>query len=121
MQWLPQVGVFLMGMTILGFLAVSALFVPPFWAWFIYLFLLPFFVWLPGMTLHPAVGWAIAGAWLIAFPVLRWWLWSTPTGGQWRELGRGEVVACVDAGVAELVVPAGEPAALGYENRRIIV
>ena len=79
-----QVGVFLMAMVILGFLAVSALLSPPFWAWFIYLFLLPFFVWLPGMTLHPAAGWAISGAWLVAFPALRWWMHRTPSGTRWR-------------------------------------
>ena len=49
----------------LGFLAVAALFSPPLWAWFIYLFLLPFLVWLPGMTLHPAAGWALAAAALL--------------------------------------------------------
>ena len=94
-QLLLPVGVFLMAMVILGFLAVSALFAPPFWAWFLYLFLLPFLVWLPGWTLHPAAGWALAGAWLVAFPLLRRWLYATPAGRQWlvrqrRRLARFE-------------------------------
>ncbi len=94
-RWLLPVGVFLMAMAILGFLAVAALFAPPFWAWFIYLFLLPFLVWMPGMTLHPAAGWPLAAAWLIAFPVLRRWLYTTPSGKRWlarqrRRLARFE-------------------------------
>jgi uncharacterized membrane protein YgcG len=83
-DWLPRIGVFLMAMAILGFLGFAALFLPPAGAWFIYLFLMPFFVWLPGMTLHPAAGWVICGAWLVAFPALRWWMRNTPSGRRWR-------------------------------------
>lgn len=90
-QWLLPAGVFLMAMVILGFLAISALFAPPFWAWFIYLFLLPFLVWMPGMTLHPAVGWALCGTWLVAFPALRRWLYTTPSGKRWLERQRGRL------------------------------
>jgi uncharacterized membrane protein YgcG len=85
MQWLPRVGVFLMAMVILGFLAISALFLPPAGAWFIYLFLTPFLIWLPGMTLHPAAGWIVSGAWLVAFPLVRRWLFTTPAGERWRK------------------------------------
>ena len=83
-QWLPRVGVFLMAMVIFGFLAFSALFLPPLGAWFIYLFLMPFFVWIPGWTLHPIAGWAVCGAWLVAFPLLRRWIYTTPSGKRWR-------------------------------------
>lgn len=87
-QWLLPVAVFLMGMAIFGFLAISALFLPPAGAWFIYLFLLPFLVWLPGMTLHPAAGWVLGGVWLVGFPALRRWLHTTPAGERWRERWR---------------------------------
>ncbi len=88
-QWLLPVGVFLMAMVILGFLAFSALSLPPLGAWFIYLFLMPFFIWIPGWTLHPIAGWGICGAWAVAFPLLRRWLYATPSGELWLRRQRG--------------------------------
>jgi uncharacterized membrane protein YgcG len=88
-QWLLRAGFLLMVLLILGFLGVSALFLPPLGAWFIYLFLLPFLAWLPGMVFHPAVGWALCGAWLITFPVTRRWLYNTPSGRRLIRRQRG--------------------------------
>jgi uncharacterized membrane protein YgcG len=96
-QWSLRVGVFLLGMVILGFLAVSALFLPPAGGWFIYVFLLPFLVWVPAMTLHPAAGWALGGFWLVCFPALRRWLHTTPSGERWCERWRS-FVALFDGG-----------------------
>lgn len=67
--------------------------------WFLYLFLMPFFFAFPAAIFGPTVGMVAAGLWMIAFPLLRYWLrnsatgrsirnWSPSSGGWSSDVGR---------------------------------
>lgn len=49
-------------------------------SWFLYVFLMPFYVAFPSALLTPYVGLPIFAAWLIGFPILKFWLGKTPAG-----------------------------------------
>ena len=48
--------------------------------WFLYLFLMPFYLAFPAAALGPRAGAVALGAWVIGFPLLRWWFGSTAAG-----------------------------------------
>ena len=49
-------------------------------SWFLYLFLMPFYAAFPVALLGPTVGWIPIVAWLLGFPLLKFWLGKTPGG-----------------------------------------
>jgi uncharacterized protein len=55
-------------------------------SWMLFLFLTPFFFFL-GLMITPLLGFIAAGAWLVAFPVLRAILPKTPAGQRYRSGG----------------------------------
>jgi len=63
---------------VIGAFSLLALFMPGFFGWFLYVFLMFFYAAFPTQFFPPYGGVVACGAWIIAFPILRSWLrpWS---------------------------------------------
>ena len=58
----------------------AALFSKGLSSWFLYFFLMPFFGVFPSVFVHPKAGLIILGTWIVAFPILKFWLRKSPAG-----------------------------------------
>jgi uncharacterized protein len=65
---------------VIGVFSLLAIFGKGCQSWFLYLFLTPFYATFPSLLLTPYVGLPIVAAWLIGFPILKFWLGRTPGG-----------------------------------------
>ncbi len=87
------VGFRLLGMLIfvvvIGTFALSALATSGCAGWTLYVFLMPFIAIFPSVLVHPAAGGGLLLAWLLGYPLWRWWVarhgvprWASTAGGR---------------------------------------